>query len=81
MLRNYTARNKVSKTQHFIVSKIRLLTRSCYTLQSVIRSYSGENNSKCIKEDNIKMKATSFIVILPPFHKDFGDPNLHVSMK
>jgi hypothetical protein len=77
----YIAANKVSQKQHFVARKIRLLTGGRYNLQLVIEPYSGENNTKYIKESNIKIQAASFILILPPFDKDFDDRNLHIRIK
>jgi hypothetical protein len=54
------ATNKVSQTQHLVSSKIRLLTRSRYNLLLEMGPYSGENNTKYVK-NNITIKATSFI--------------------
>jgi hypothetical protein len=46
----YIATDIVSQTQHFVASKIRLLTRRRYNLQL---DNSGQNNTKYIKESNI----------------------------
>lgn len=77
----YIATQKVSQTQHFVARKIKLLTWGRYNLQLVIGPYWGENNTKYVKESNIKIQAASFILILPPFVKDFDDQNLHISIK
>jgi hypothetical protein len=55
MLCNYTVTNEVNQTQHFILSKIMLLTLSHYMFQPITRSSSGETNIKYAKDDYIKM--------------------------
>ena len=61
MLRKCITTYKVSQTQHFIVSKITLLTCNRYMFRPVTRSPSGDTNTTYVKKGNIKMKDASLL--------------------